>query len=68
MEERILCPIGLLFLIFAVYIQFPAASQLIGSDSVKDGISADSFLHKQYWPIQVRPPPLFSRCFRTLLC
>ncbi len=68
MEERTLCPIGLFLYIVASYIQLPMKPLVLGLEPAKGGTNTESFFHKQYWPIQIRPPPLFSKCFRTLLC
>ena len=68
MEERTLCPIGLFLCIVASYIKLPMKPLVSGLEPAAGGTNPESFVHKQYWPIQIRPPPLFSRCFRTLLC
>jgi len=62
MEERILCPIGLMLYIVAVPAHFFTLPQVYGfKQTAFGGIMPDNFLHKQHWPIQIRSPPLV-RC------
>jgi hypothetical protein len=55
MEERTLCPLGLMLYIVAVPVQLLEVPQVDLFE--RQLIKTDNFLHKQYWPIQIRPPP-----------
>lgn len=65
MEERILSPIGLGVRIVAAFTYGITVQQVFGFEhqATKQG----SFLNRFHWPIQIRPPPLFSGSLNTPL-
>jgi len=65
MEERILSPIGLGARIVAVLTYSVIVQHVFGFEQqvAKEGSS----LGKCHWPIQIRPPPLFSGSFNAPL-
>ena len=61
MEERILCPIGLMLHIVAVPTHIFAVPLVRGfKRPAFGGIMPDNFLHRQHWPIQIRSPPALA--------
>lgn len=61
MDERILCPIGLMLHIVAVPIHVFTLPQACGfKQTAFGGVMPNNFLHKQHWPIPIRSPPIFT--------
>jgi hypothetical protein len=58
MEERILSPIGLGARIVVAPAYGVIMQQVFGFEH--QATEQSSFLNKFHWPIQIRPPPLFS--------